>query len=286
MLTGPPQTLTSRMAHGARWALSVLTLLFLIAPLIAIVPLSFNSGAFLTYPLEGFSLRWYRALFASSEWLLAFRNSMIIGATATFLATTLGTLAALGLAHERFPFRGAVMAFIVSPMVVPIVIVAVGLYYFFAALGLTETYTGLILAHTMLAAPLVVITVSAALSSFDWNLTRAAFSLGAGPVRVFFKVILPLALPGVCSGALLAFATSLDEVVTVIFLAGPDQFTLPRQMLVGIRDYINPTITAVATVMMIISVLLLTTIEIVRRRAKRMSVSPLTSRPLPEDARA
>jgi len=214
--------------------------------------------------------------------LAAFRNSMIVGFSATFLATTLGTLAALGLMQERFPFRAAVMAFIVSPMVVPIVVVAVGLYYFFAALGLTETYTGLILAHTMLAAPLVVITVTAALSSFDWNLIRAAFSLGAGPLRVFFKVILPLALPGVCSGALLAFATSLDEVVTVIFLAGPDQFTLPRQMLVGIRDYINPTITAVATVLMIISILLLMTVEIFRRRAERMAVALLTVRPIPD----
>lgn len=284
MSTAPSQTLVSRLAHGARWALSVLTLLFLVAPLIVIVPLSFNSGAFLTYPLEGLSLRWYRALFSSPEWLLAFRNSMIIGAASTLIATTLGTLAALGLAYERFPFRGVVMAFLVSPMVVPIVIVAVGLYYFFATLGLTESYTGLILAHSMLAAPLVVITVSAALSSFDWSLTRAAFSLGAGPTRVFFKVILPLALPGICSGALLAFATSLDEVVTVIFLAGPDQFTLPRQMLVGVRDYINPTITAVATVLMVISVLLLTTIEFVRRRADRMAVAPPASGPTPENA--
>ena len=284
MSTASSQTLVSRLAHGARWALSVLTLLFLVAPLIVIVPLSFNSGAFLTYPLEGLSLRWYRALFSSPEWLLAFRNSMIIGAASTLIATTLGTLAALGLAYERFPFRGVVMAFFVSPMVVPIVIVAVGLYYFFATLGLTESYTGLILAHSMLAAPLVVITVSAALSSFDWSLTRAAFSLGAGPTRVFFKVILPLALPGICSGALLAFATSLDEVVTVIFLAGPDQFTLPRQMLVGVRDYINPTITAVATVLMVISVLLLTTIEFVRRRADRMAVAPPASGPTPENA--
>ena len=284
MSTASSQTLVSRLAHGARWALSVLTLLFLVAPLIVIVPLSFNSGAFLTYPLEGLSLRWYRALFSSPEWLLAFRNSMIIGAASTLIATTLGTLAALGLAYERFPFRGVVMAFLVSPMVVPIVIVAVGLYYFFATLGLTESYTGLILAHSMLAAPLVVITVSAALSSFDWSLTRAAFSLGAGPTRVFFKVILPLALPGICSGALLAFATSLDEVVTVIFLAGPDQFTLPRQMLVGVRDYINPTITAVATVLMVISVLLLTTIEFVRRRADRMAVAPPASGPTPENA--
>src|SRR5258708_25373212 len=198
----------AKLAGGALWAFTVVVLAFLVAPLLAVIPLSLNAGSYLTYPLEGFSLRWYAALRQSGDWMLAFKNSMIIGLSATGIATVLGTLAALGLNDERFPMKSLVMAFIISPLVVPIVVVAVGLYYFFAPLGLTQSYTGLILAHAMLAAPLVVITVSAALSNFNRTLIRAAASLGAGPVRTLAKVVLPLILPGVVSGALLAFATS------------------------------------------------------------------------------
>lgn len=255
---------------AALWTFCVLMFVFLVAPPLAIIPLSFNAGSFLNYPLEGMSLRWYRALIDSADWVNALKNSMIIGAASTFLATSLGTLAALGLAHERFPFRGVVMALLVSPMIVPIVVIAVGVYFFFALFGLTQTYLGVILAHTMLASPLVVITVAASLAGYDRNLTRAAFNLGAGPARTFFKVILPLVLPGVISGALLAFATSLDEVVVVIFLAGPEQRTLPRQMLIGIREYINPTITAAATMLIVVSVLFFATIELLRRRMERL----------------
>jgi putative spermidine/putrescine transport system permease protein len=267
------------LRQGALWAVTLAVLAFLIAPLLAIVPLSFNSGAYLTYPLEGFSLRWYAALGASGDWLLALKNSVIIGVSATILATVLGTLAALGLNDERFPMKSLVMGLIISPMIVPIVIVAVGLYYFFAPLGLTQTYTGLILAHAMLAAPLVVITVTASLANFNKNLVRAASSLGARPLRTLGKVILPLILPGVVSGGLLAFATSRDEVVVVIFLGGSEQRTLPRQMLVGIRDYISPTIMAVATLLIVVSVLLLATIELLRRRAERLGMSPRSGQP-------
>jgi putative spermidine/putrescine transport system permease protein len=155
-------------------------------------------------------------------------------------------------------------------MIVPLVITAVGVYFFYAPLGLTHSYTGLILAHTALGAPFVVITVSATLAGFDHSLTRAAASLGAAPVTVFFRVTLPLILPGVISGALFAFATSFDEVVIALFVAGPEQRTLPRQMFSGIRENISPTIAAVATILVVVAVALLTATELLRRRSDRL----------------
>jgi putative spermidine/putrescine transport system permease protein len=155
-------------------------------------------------------------------------------------------------------------------MIVPVVIVAVGFYFFFAPLGLTASYTGLIFAHTALGTPFVVITVAATLKGFDDNLARASASLGAAPVTTFFKVILPLIAPGVASGALFAFATSFDEVVVVLMVAGPEQRTLPREMFSGLRENISPTITAVATIMILVSVLMLASLELLRRRNERL----------------
>lgn len=249
---------------------SGLVLFFLMAPILAIVPLSFNSGTFLTYPLDGLSFRWYHTFLASEQWMRALRNSFIIGISSAVLATALGTVAALGLTRADFRGKGLVMAILLSPMIVPVVIVAVGFYFFFAPLGLTASYTGLILAHTALGTPFVVITVAATLKGFDDNLARAAASLGAAPVTTFFKVILPLIAPGVASGALFAFATSFDEVVVVLMVAGPEQRTLPREMFSGLRENISPTITAVATIMILVSVVMLASLEMLRRRNERL----------------
>lgn len=270
-MAAPPYATRSQRAGRILFlAYCAMVLAFLIAPVLAIIPLSFNAGIFLHYPLEGLSLRWYRDFLGSEMWLGSIRNSLIVGVSATAIATTLGTLAALGLAFARIPFRGLIMALIISPLVVPVIIVAVGVYFFFAPLGLTSTYTGLILAHAALGAPFVVITVAATLEGFDRNLIRAGQSLGASPVTVFFRIVLPLILPGVVSGALFAFATSLDEVVVALFVAGPAQRTLPRQMFSGIRENLDPTIAAVATFMMLISVILLVAVELLRRRSERL----------------
>ena len=266
----PSASMLERIWYYTFRGLCGLILLFLILPVLIIIPLSFSSGSFLIYPLPGWSLRWYQDFFASAQWMLALKNSFIVAPAATVLATVFGTLAALGLSRSRFPLKGLVMAVLISPMVVPLVIIAVGLYFFFSTLGLVSTYTGLILAHAALGVPFVVITVTATLQGFDANLTRAAASLGAGPVTVFFSVVLPLIAPGVVSGALFAFATSFDEVVITLFLAGPEQRTLPRQMFSGIRENISPTIAAVATVMIVVSVLLLIAMELLRRRAERL----------------
>lgn len=196
----------------ALWAVSCLVFFFLLAPILAIMPLSFSSGQFLTYPIPGFSLRWYAEFFTSDKWLHGLWNSVVIGVSATVLATALGTIASLGLVRANFRGKGLLMGVLISPMIVPLVITAVGFYFFFAPLGITATYPGLIIAHTALAAPFVVVTVTATLQGFDMNLARASASLGAGPSTTFFKVILPLIAPGVASGALFAFATSFDEV--------------------------------------------------------------------------
>ncbi|HSY88975.1 MAG TPA: ABC transporter permease [Verrucomicrobiae bacterium] len=245
-------------------------LLFLISPILAIMPLSFNSVPFFTYPMPGLSLRWYEDFFLTDRWQGALRNSIFVASSTTVLATVLGTLAALGLSRSNFPFRTAVMSMLISPIVVPVVITAVGMYFFYADVGLLNTYTGLILAHTTLAAPFVVITVTATLIGFDHSLSRAAAGLGAPPTTVFFKVILPLILPGMISGALFAFGTSFDEVVVVLFVASPEQRTLPKVMFAGIREMISPTITAAATVLILVSIGMLTTVELLRRRSDRL----------------
>ena len=259
-----------RAWHVTLWAIAVLVLGFLILPILVIVPLSFSSGSFLSFPLPGLSLRWYHELLESERWLSSLRNSVVVACASTILATILGTLAALGLQRARFPGSSLVLALLISPMVVPLVIVAVGVYFFYAPFGLTGSLVGLTLAHTALASPFVVITVSATLQGFDTNLSRAAASLGADPVTAFFRVTLPLILPGVVSGALFAFVTSFDEVVVALFVTGPAERTLPRQMFNGIRENISPVIAAAATLLIVLSVALMATMEALRRRGERL----------------
>src|SRR5689334_1557128 len=247
---------------------AALVLFFLVAPLIVIIPLSFNAEPYfsftpkmLTLDPSGFSLRWYRDILENPQWLQAISNSLIIAICSTALSTVLGTLAALGLARSNMPFRDLVMAILISPLVVPIIIAAAGMYFFYSSVGLAQTHLGIILAHTTLGTPFVVITMTATLSGFDRNLIKAAGSLGADPITTFFRVTLPLVAPGMISGALFAFAASFDEVVTVLFLGGPDQRTIPLQMWSGIREQISPTILAVAVLLIIVSSLLLLTVE-------------------------
>jgi len=267
--TGAPNlTLGQRVTRVALAALSGCVLAFLVLPILVIVPLSFSSGSFFHYPLPGFSFRWYEDFFASSFWLPSVFNSLLVGTSATVLATLLGTLAALGLWRARFPGQGLVLALLISPIVVPVVIVAVGVYFAFAPLGLTDGYAGLILAHTALAAPFVVITVLATLAGFDRTLLRAAANLGATPLAAFRRVVLPLILPGVLSGAVFAFAASFDEVVVALLIAGPGQRTLPRQMFSGINDNISLTITAAATMLIAISLVFMALVGWLQRRSR------------------
>jgi putative spermidine/putrescine transport system permease protein len=254
-----------------------LIFIFLITPILIIIPLSFNAEpyftftrAMLTFDPDGYSLRWYRDFWNSASWQASIRNSFIIAIGATIVSTTLGTLAALGLSRSHMPFRAAIMGILISPMIVPLIISAAGMFFFYSKINLAQTYLGIILAHAALGTPFVVITVTATLSGFDHSLTRAAASLGADPTTTFFKVTMPLILPGVISGALFAFITSFDEVVVVLFLASVEQRTIPREMWSGIREAISPTILAVATILILISVLLLLSLELLRRRNERL----------------
>lgn len=259
-----------RVWRAAFVVICALVLLFLIAPILVIMPLSFNSEPYFTYPMPGLSMKWYADFFQDPRWLNALKASVFIGLASTTLSMILGTLAALGLSRANFPHRALVMAFLISPMIVPVVITAVGMYFFFANMGLNNTYLGIILAHTALATPFVVITVTATLTGFDQSLIRAGASLGASPMTVFRKVTFPLILPGMISGALFAFVTSFDEVVVVLFIASPDQRTLPKQMFSGIREQISPTITAAATMLVIAAAAMLVTVELLRRRSERL----------------
>ncbi|WP_149589172.1 ABC transporter permease [Tabrizicola flagellatus] len=306
-----------RIWYYAFRVICALIFLFLIAPILVVIPLSFNVEPYFTFTEkmltldpEGYSLRWYDALLTfghpnaeaprdaqwwstvweRATWVQAAKNSFWVGIWATILATTLGTIAALGLSRPEMPYRRLIMALLISPMIVPIIIIAVGMSFFFAkacvapdsAMGLlfgwalsekgclANSHLGVIMAHAVLGIPFVIITVTATLSGFDQSLIRAAQSLGANPRTTFFKVIMPLILPGVISGALFAFVTSFDEVVAVLFIAGPDQQTIPRQMFNGIREAISPAILAVATILVVISVALLTTVELLRRRSDRL----------------
>lgn len=259
-------TFSDKLGWWLLRAACVVVLLFLLAPILAIVPLSFSDSSFLTYPVPGWSLKWYRHLFESDEWMRATRNSFIVAPAATFIATVLGTLAAVGLSRADFPGKGLLMAVLIAPMVVPIIVVGVATYLYFAPLGLTDSYAGLIAVHAALGAPFVLTTVLATLANFNHNLVRASLSLGETPFNTFFRVTLPVIAPGVISGALFAFATSFDEVVVTLFLAGAEQTTLPRQMFSGIRENISPTIAAVATLLIIFTTALLLALEWLRGR--------------------
>lgn len=269
-LQGPDFPAYATLADKAGWwavrVFCVAVLAFLLLPILVIIPLSFSSSSFLAYPMPGWSLQWYENLFHSDDWVRAAKNSFIVAPAATVLATFLGTLAAVGLSRTNFPFKGALMSLLIAPMVVPVVVVGVATYLFFARLGLADTYLGLIVVHAALGAPFVLTTVLATLQGFNHNLVRASLSLGAGPVQTFFRVTLPVIAPGVISGALFAFATSFDEVVVTLFLAGPEQTTLPRQMFTGIRENISPTIAAVATLLILFTTSLLLALEWLRGR--------------------
>ena len=245
-----------------------LILIFLVGPIFVIFPLSLTKGELLVLPTPGYSLRWYRDFFTSGRWLDAAWNSILVAAATMVLATALGAAAAIGLFLGRYRRAALLIGILSLPMVTPVIVTAIALYFGLSLLGLAGTFAGLILAHTVLAAPFVLLTVLASLQGFDPNLLRAAASLGAGPAVAFRRVMLPLIAPGVATGALFAFAVSFDELVVALFIAGPGQFTLPRQMYAGLREFLSPTIAAAAVLVILLSILLLAANEVVRQRAR------------------
>jgi putative spermidine/putrescine transport system permease protein len=271
-------TIWHKAGHYGIRVTAFLVLAFLMLPILVIMPLSFNAEPFFSFTEgmlsldpDAYSLRWYQGILDDSNWLLAIRNSFIIGIAAALIATTLGTLAAVGLSSPWMPYKRLITALLLSPMIVPLIIIAAGMFFFYTQFNLVGTFTGLIIAHAALGVPFVIITVTATLSGFDRSLFSAGLSLGANPLKVFWDVVIPLIRPGVISGGLFAFVTSFDEVVIVLFLGGPEQRTIPRQMFSGLREQINPTILAVATLLVLLSAAMLFTLEALRRRSARLS---------------
>jgi len=279
-----------RLWHYTYLTFCGFVLFFLVAPLVVVIPLSFTSAPFLNFTPEmlaldpeGFSVRWYKGLFGmcddieanistmcTNKWMTGAQKSLVIAVISTLTATFVGTLAALGLSSEHMPARRLIMALMISPLIVPLIITASGMAFFFAQVNLIATLPGIILAHTILGLPFVVITVTSTLVGFDNSLIRAGANLGGTPAYNFFKIQMPLIAPGMISGALFAFITSFDEIVIILFIGGPQQHTLPLQMWSGIRQEISPTILSAATILVLFSVVLLTTLEMLRRRSERL----------------
>jgi putative spermidine/putrescine transport system permease protein len=265
------------LGHYGLKTAAFVVLMFLMLPILIIIPLSFNTEPYfsftdgmLAFDPDAYSTKWYAEIFTDFKWTLSIQNSFIIGIASAIVATILGTIAAVGLASPVMPFKRLITALLISPMIVPLIIIAAGMFFFYSRFNLVGTYTGLIIAHAALGVPFVIITVTATLAGFDRSLYNAAVGMGASPTRAFWDITVPLIRPGVISGGLFAFVTSFDEVVLVLFLAGPEQRTIPRQMFSGLREQINPTILAVATLLILLSVALLITLELLRRRNERI----------------
>lgn len=261
-------------------AVCVLIFVFLLLPLLVIIPLSFNAVPYFSFTPgmlnldpAAYSTKWYREVFASYEWAAAFRNSVVIGLASTAIATVLGTLAALGLERARFGGRELISAALLLPIFAPTIVLATGLYFLYAKIGLLENRLGVILAHAAIAAPFVLISVRVALAGIDPRLSKAAQSLGAGPVYTFMTITLPLAVPGVVGGAILAFITSFDELIIVLFVGGVDTVTVPRQMWTGVREDLSPRVLAVATMLTVVAILTIILTQLLRRFAERRTRS-------------
>lgn len=244
--------------------------LFLTLPIFVIIPISFSSAKYLQFPPRGFSLQWYRDFFSNRVWISATLLSLRVATITMVFATILGTMASIALVRGKFKGKNLIYGFILSPMIIPVIIVAVAVYFFFAKLHLIGTSLGLILAHTVLALPFVVVNVSATLKGFDETLEWSAMSLGASRFKAYMKVTFPLIRPGIISGALFAFITSFDEVVIAIFISGAYAVTLPKQMWDGIRIHINPTIAAVSTILVCFSITLMLTIELLKGKIEKV----------------
>ncbi|WP_099724083.1 MULTISPECIES: ABC transporter permease [unclassified Leucobacter] len=248
------------LTRGILWAFSILVAVWLIAPTLVVIPLSFTGKASFVFPPESWSLRWYESFFSNPAWTSALGNSLLIGLLVALLATVLGLLAALGLRALTSKRASSTLRIgLLAPMVVPGIVVAIGLYSVFLKLGLVGTLVGFVLAHTVLALPFTVIAITAGFAGFDDRLELAALSLGASRLKTFFAVTLPNIIPGLVSGALFAFVTSFDEVMLSLFIKSPYLNTLPVLMYASVTRDTDPTLAAAATVILV----LITTLVIV-----------------------
>jgi len=235
----------------------LLVAIWLVAPTLVVVPMSFNGNKSLAFPPQGFSWQWYRNFVTNPEWSTSFFNSLKIASLVAVVATVLGTLAAFGLDRMKARSAGLLRMLLITPMVVPGVVLAIGIYAVYLDARLVGTLVGFVLAHSILALPFVLITVSANLEVFDKRLETAAASLGAGPLTTFRTVTLPLIAPGMASGLLFAFATSFDEIIVSLFITNPYLKTLPVQIYTSITRDADPTVAAVGTILLCATTILI-----------------------------
>jgi putative spermidine/putrescine transport system permease protein len=258
----------TQITHRARlwlYLLAALVMAFLVLPTLIVIPMSFSASQYLQFPPTHWSLRWYETYFGSAAWMQATATSLKAGTLTMLLATPLGTAAAYGLFVSRLRGARLVPAVLLTPIIVPVILVGIGVFYVYVKLRLVNTLTGLVLAHAMLAVPLVLVVVTSALKSCDMTQEMAARNLGASRPRAFFLVTLPQIRFAVISGAVLAFLTSFDEVVIAMFISGGDNATLTRAMFDALRDQIDPTIAAISTLMIAFSSTLVILSQILRR---------------------
>jgi putative spermidine/putrescine transport system permease protein len=248
-------------------ALGALTVFYLLAPSLVIIPMSFTQARILSFPPEGFSFQWYQRMFTDPQWAAGIQHSAQVATLTAIVATVLGTLAALGLTRGRFPGRTLVNALALSPLIVPVVVIAIGMFALFVQWRIAGSLVGLVVAHTALALPFVIVNVGTSLRTMDRNLELAAANLGADPRRSFLHITLPLILPGVLAGAIFSFITSWDEVVVAIFMTSARYRTLPVEMWEQVRQVVDPTVAAVATTLLVVTTALLLILFVVRRQA-------------------
>lgn len=262
----------TQITHRARlwlYALGAAVMAFLVLPTIIVIPMSFSESQYLEFPPRQWSLRWYANYFNSAAWMQATATSLQAGVLTTLVATPLGTMAAYGLFVSRLRWAGLVVSILLTPIIVPVILVGIGVFYAYVRLKLVNTLAGLVLAHSMLAIPLVMMVVTAALKSYDMNQELVARSLGASRPRAFFLVTMPQIRFALVTSALLSFLTSFDEVVVALFVSGGDNSTLTRNMFNALRDQIDPTIAAISTVMIVISTLLVLLSQVLGRSRRR-----------------
>jgi putative spermidine/putrescine transport system permease protein len=259
------------LAGWLPWLFVGLVLLFLALPLFVVIPAAFNNSTLLQFPPREWSLRWFREYFGSSSWIDATGTSFKVAVAVSLLSTALGLGAAVTLDRFAFVGRNLLRALIMAPLMVPVIVIAVGLYYMFLRTGLNGTYLGLVLGHTVITFPYATVVIGAALAEVDKRLEDAAVGLGAIRPRAFLEVTLPLIRPGLVVAALFGFLISFDEVVIAIFVTSPETMTLPRRIWDGIRFDINPTIAAVSTILIALSSVVMLLSELLRRRLRRAS---------------
>lgn len=248
---------------------------FLLLPLIAILPMSFSSSSLLRLPPPGLSLRWYEEFLLNTGWMTATLNSVIVGSVTAVLSVVLGTATAYGLARTTWKGKAVLQALILSPLLIPVIVIAVAMYSVFARFGLNGTFAGLIIGHTVITFPYTVVVISAALERFDPRLEQMAVSLGATPLKAFVSVTFPIIRAGIVVALLFAFLNSFDEVVMATFIAGPETMTLPKRIWDGIRFELSPVIAAVSSILILLSCAVIGIAEVVNRRGKTIAgVSP------------